>query len=465
MDDGGLRVAVVGSGPSGAYAAQELSESDDLVASVDVYEQLPVPFGLVRYGVAPDHQKIKSIVRSFAEIFAHPRVRFLGNVQVGRDVTLDELRRHYDAVVVACGASADRRLSIPGEDLPGVCSATDFVSWYSGHPDAAVDRFALTAERAVVIGVGNVALDVARMLCRTPDELRRTDVPEHVVEVLAASTVREIVIVGRRGAADAKFSNKELGELRQLSDTNVLADPADLADLPDDAGGGAHAAVAPLTRRMLATLRGYADTVPRPSRRTVRFAFSRTPVAFEGETAVRGLRVVHQGPGRAPVEEVIPAEFCVRSVGYRGLGLPGLPFDPLTGTIPHVDGKVAEATERAAGIYVTGWIKRGPSGVIGTNKQDAAATVAAITADRALAAGPRRRATEDLLPVLRARHVDVVEWPAWELIDAAEQIEGRPFGRERVKLHDRGRMLAVASQEEAPATAGAQHDVARSATR
>lgn len=462
MDGRGLRVAVVGSGPSGAYTAQELSESDDLVAAVDVYERLPVPFGLVRYGVAPDHQKIKSIVQSFAEIFAHPKVRFLGNVQVGVDVTLDELRRHYDAVVVACGASADRRLSIPGEDLPGVCSATDFVSWYSGHPDAAVDRFALTAETAVVIGLGNVALDVARMLCRTPDELRRTDVPEHVVDVLEASTVREIVILGRRGAADAKFSNKELGELRELSDTNVLVDPDDLTDGGD---GAARAQDSPLTRRMLATLRGYADAGPRSCRRTVRFAFSRTPVAFVGESAVRGLTVMHQPPGRTPVEEVIPAEFFVRSVGYRGLGLPGLPFDPVTCTIPHVDGRVAEPTEQAAGVYVAGWIKRGPSGVIGTNKQDAAATAAAITADRSRAPGPGRRATEDLVSVLKARQVDVVEWSAWQLIDAAEQIEGLPSGRGRVKLHDRDRMLAVALPEETPAAAGAQHDIAKSASR
>ncbi|MFD8818662.1 FAD-dependent oxidoreductase, partial [Streptomyces sp. NPDC059627] len=407
MDGRGLRVAVVGSGPSGAYTAQELSEAGGLCAAVDVYERLPVPFGLVRYGVAPDHQRIKSIVGSFAEIFAHPRVRVLGNVEVGTDVTLDELRRHYDAVVVACGASADRRLSVPGEDLPGVCSATDFVAWYSGHPDAAVDRFALTAERAVVIGLGNVALDVARMLCRTADELRRTDVPEHVVDVLAASTVREIVIVGRRGAAGARFGNKELAELGRLSDTNVLVDPDDLSD-----GDDAHLQDTPLTRRMLATLRGYADSVPRPSRRTVRFAFSRTPSAFVGDDAARGLRVVHRRPARASVEEVIPAEFFVRSIGYRGLGLPGLPCDPLTGTVPHVDGRAAEATGQAAGVYVAGWVKRGPSGVIGTNKQDAAATAAAILADRPRTRNLGHRDTEDLLPLLRARHVRVVEWPA-----------------------------------------------------
>ncbi|MFE4956071.1 FAD-dependent oxidoreductase [Streptomyces sp. NPDC056653] len=440
MADSIFRVAVVGSGPSGAYVAQELSEQAGLDTVVDVYERLPVPFGLVRYGVAPDHQRIKSIVGSLAEIFAHPRVRFLGNVQVGTDITLDELRRRYDAVVVACGASADRRLSIPGEDLPGVSSATDFVAWYSGHPDTDVDRFALTAETAVVIGLGNVALDVARMLCRTPDELRRTDVPQHVVDVLAASTVREVVIVGRRGPGHAKFSNKELGELGELSDTNVLVDPHDLTDDQDGAQQS------PLTRRMLATLHRYAaNTRTGTHRRTVRFAFSRTPVAIVGETSAHGLKVVRRGQGTAETEEVLPAQFCVRSVGYRGLALPGLPFDPDTGTIPHAQGRVVHGTERLAGVYVAGWIKRGPSGVIGTNKQDAATTVAAISEDRVRAVEPRRQAFEDPVLLLKERGIDAVEWSAWQRIDAAEEIEGRPLGRGRVKLHERGRMLAIAS--------------------
>ncbi|MFD3587742.1 FAD-dependent oxidoreductase [Streptomyces sp. NPDC058683] len=445
MSGTAFRVAVVGSGPSGAYVAQELSEQAGLDAVVDVYERLPVPFGLVRYGVAPDHQRIKSIVGSLAEIFAHPRVRFLGNVRVGTDITFDELRQRYDAVVVACGASADRRLSIPGEDLPGVASATDFVAWYSGHPDAAVDRFALTAETAVIIGVGNVALDVARMLCRTPDELRRTDVPQHVVDVLAASTVRKILVVGRRGPAHAKFSSKELGELRELSDTDVLADPDDLAD---DQAAADSAQESPSTRRMLATLRGYAAGTPTGThRRTVRFAFFRTPVAFVGEDSARGLRVIRRGPGRAEADEVLPAQFFVRSVGYRGLALPGLPFQPDTGTVPHAEGRVMDGTGQLAGVYVAGWIKRGPSGVIGTNKQDAVATVAAITQDRARAPKPSRQAFRDPLLLLRERGVDVVEWSAWQRIDAAEEIAGRPLGRGRVKLHERGRMLAVAAAQ------------------
>ncbi|MFE2734919.1 FAD-dependent oxidoreductase [Streptomyces sp. NPDC056723] len=437
-----LRVAIVGSGPSGAYVAQELTEQVGFDVVVDVYEKLPVPFGLVRYGVAPDHQRIKSIVGSLAEIFTHPRVRFLGNVHVGTDITLDELREHYDVVVVACGASADRRLSIPGEDLPGVCSATDFVAWYSGHPDTAVDRFALTAETAVVIGLGNVALDVARMLCRTPDELRHTDVPQHVIDVLAASTVREIVILGRRGPAHAKFSNKELGELSGLSDTNVLVDPDDLTD--DQAGAEQH----PLTRRMLATLRRYAsNTATRTHRRTVRFAFSRTPVAFVGENSAGGLKVAHRGPEHAEAEELLPAQFFVRSVGYRGSAVPGLPFSQATGTIPHTEGRVVARTEQLAGVYVVGWIKRGPSGVIGTNKQDAAATVVRIAEDLARAAKPLRQAYEDPVLLLRARRVAVVDWSAWQRIDAAEEMEGQPLGRGRVKLHERDRMLAAASAQ------------------
>ncbi|MFA3842085.1 FAD-dependent oxidoreductase [Streptomyces aureus] len=444
MNGAAFRVAVIGSGPSGAYAAQELSEQTDLDVSVDVYERLPVPFGLVRYGVAPDHQRIKSIVGLLADIFAHPRVRFLGNVQVGTDITVAELRQHYDAVVVACGASADRSLSIPGEDLPGVCSATDFVSWYSGHPDAAVDRFALTAEKAVVIGLGNVALDVARMLCRTPEELRRTDVPEHVVDVLANSSIREIVILGRRGPAYAKFSNKELGEFGELSDVRVQVDSGDLAD---DEDALRRAQENPLTRRMLATLRGYADSGPQGDRRTVRFAFSRTPVAFVGDDSVSGLEVVHQRPAKTAVEELIPAGFFVRSVGYRGLGVPGLPLDPRSGTIPHSEGRVVDGTEVLDGVYVTGWIKRGPSGVIGTNKQDAALTAAGILEDRKRATRPRQKTVVDPMDLLKERRVEFVEWPAWQRIDAAEEAEGRPVGRARVKLHERSRMLAAASAD------------------
>jgi ferredoxin--NADP+ reductase len=435
----GLRVAVVGSGPSGAFVAQELADVLDPGPSgvtVDVYEQLPVPYGLVRYGVAPDHEKIKAFAGSLAEIFARPNVCFIGNVRLGVDVSLAELRRHYDAVVIASGAGGDRRLGIPGEDLAGVCSATDFVAWYSGHPDTDADRFALTANRAVVVGLGNVALDVARMLCRTPDELRRTDVPEHVVDVLAASTIEEITVVGRRRAEYAKFSNKELGQLRGLSDTTVLVDPTELpADDTD---------LAPLVRRMVAVLRGYVDMPVRGSRRTLRFAFSRAPIEIVGADAAAGLRVRRCDGGSGDME-VIPAEFVVRSVGSRGLAVADLPFDPTTGTVPNEAGRVLEGTRLVRGTYVAGWIKRGPSGVIGTNRRCAAETVASVLADQARAHPPRRTTDEQLPDLVAARHPEVVTWSGWELIDARERREGQNAGRARVKLHRREHLIAVAT--------------------
>jgi ferredoxin/flavodoxin---NADP+ reductase len=436
----GLRVAVVGSGPSGAFVAQELGDViavDPAQVTVDVYEQLPVPYGLVRYGVAPDHQKIKAFTGSLAEIFARPNVRFIGNVRLGAEVSLAELRRHYDAVVIAGGAGGDRQLGIPGEDLAGVCSATDFVAWYSGHPDTAVDRFALTAKRAMVIGLGNVALDVARMLCRTPDELSRTDVPQHVLDVLAASTIEQITVVGRRGAEDAKFSNKELGELRGLSDTTILVDPSELpADDTD---------LAPLVRRMVAVLRGYVDEPVRGRRRTLRFAFSRAPIEIVGPDVAAGLRVRRSGDGGSGDVELIPAEFVVRSVGSRGLAVADLPFDPTTGTVPNEAGRVLDGTRPVRGTYVAGWIKRGPSGVIGTNRRCAAETVASMLADQADADPPRRSSDEPLPDLVAARHPEVVTWPGWELIDAAERSEGQPTGRARVKLHQRERLIAIST--------------------
>ncbi len=338
-----LSVAVVGSGPSGAYCARLLSQDGSLDARVDVYERLPAPYGLLRYGVAPDHPKIKSITASLAEIFENPRVRFVGNIVIGSDVSLGQLRRHYDAVILACGTSLDRRLGIAGEELPGIFSATDLVSWYSGHPDAAVDRLSLTAQQAVVVGVGNVALDVARMLARTPDELRGTDVPEHVLEVLAASSIREITIVGRRGPAFAKFTSKELAELGALESADVVVDAAALVL---DEEQEAVVAAKPAARRVLATLRSMAERKRRDRSRLIR--------------------------------------------------------------------------------------------------PDAAETVSALV-DDIRASGPgRARAAGDPVSLLRRRGQAVIDWTGWRAIDRAEQEYGVRLGRDRVKLHDRTRLLEVA---------------------
>ena len=454
-----LSVAVVGSGPSGAYCAQLLSEDDSLDAQVDVYERLPAPYGLVRYGVAPDHQKIKSIAASFAAIFEHPRVRFIGNVDVGPDVSVGHLRDRYDAVILACGAAIGRRLGIAGEELPGVCSATDFVSWYSGHPDAAAGQFAPgspagTAARSVVIGAGNVALDVARMLVRTPDELRRTDVPEHVVEVLAGSPVRDVTVVARRGPAFVKFTSKELAELGALDTADVLVDPADLVL---DEEQRAAVAASPAARRVLDRLRELADRPARGRERSIRFAFGHRPAAFLGTTAVQAVRFERPAAG-ATMD--LPAQFVLRSIGYHGSPLTGVPFDERAGTVPNDAGRVIGCHGPVPGLYAAGWIKRGPTGVIGTNRRDAAETVRALVDDmRAAAAGHRAapgggRAGGDPAGLLATGAGGVVGWAGWRAIDQAEREYGARLGRDRVKLHDRTRLLAAATARQPSETSG-----------
>lgn len=434
-----LRVAVVGSGPSGAFCAQLLTEDAPFEVQVDVFERLPTPFGLVRYGVAPDHQKIKSIVGQFTEIFERPGVRFLGNVQVGADITIAELRRHYDAIVLACGAPLDRQLGIPGEHLQGVVSARDFVAWYSGHPESSLEHFSLAGhERAVVVGVGNVALDVARMLVRTPEELRRTDVPEHVVEVLAASTISEICVVGRRGPAHARFTNKELLELAAVEGADVVVDPA---ELELDAAAQAYVDANPAASRLLGTLRRIAERPPAGRTRSIRFCFDRTPVQLVGDAAVAKVRLARSSDPAAL--EDMATDLVLRSVGFRGAAVPDLPFDEASATIPHQDSRVMNADEPVPGLYVAGWIKRGPSGVIGTNRRCAAETVEAVLAD----AGCRPRAAtapQEVDQLLSLRGVCVVDWPAWRLIEQAEAALGRATGRDRVKLHQHEEMLRIA---------------------
>ncbi|MFC1405287.1 MULTISPECIES: FAD-dependent oxidoreductase [Streptacidiphilus] len=445
-----LRVAVVGSGPAGAFCAQILAEEADHPVSVDVFERLPTPFGLVRYGVAPDHQKIKSIVASFAEIFETPGVRFLGNVTVGSDITVSELREHYDAVVLASGAPLDRRLGVPGEDLGGVVPAGRFVSWYSGHPDADFDTSLLSAERAVVVGVGNVALDVARMLVRTPDELRRTDVPEHVIEALAGHAVREVCIVGRRGPEAAKFTGKELLELAEVEGADVIvpAEELALAEAAQQAGAGAPSR--PAVTRMLGSLRKIADRQPQGRSRAIRFLFNRTPVEFVGDTSVTGIALAHTAD---PTQvEVLETGLVLPAIGYRSVPLGGAPFDEATGTVPHRDSRVLDGDRTVPGLYVVGWAKRGPSGVIGTNRLCASETATAVLADAAAAAAAPERDTDTdtdtdstaIDDLLRSRGVPVVNWSRWLAIEAAEVRLGQASGRDRAKFHHRADMLVAA---------------------
>ncbi|MEU6430022.1 FAD-dependent oxidoreductase [Microbispora sp. NPDC046973] len=426
-----LRVAIVGSGPAGIYTAEALVKQSHGPVEVDVLERLPTPYGLVRYGVAPDHTSIKSIAGYLRRVLETPGVRFLGGVELGADLTVDDLLSCYDAVVYCTGAMVDRHLGVPGEDLPGSVAATDFVNWYCGHPDVPPDAFSLDVEEVVVIGVGNVAVDVVRIMAKTADELRGTDVPEEVLDRLAASKVKRIHMVGRRGPEHAKFTLKELRELGELLNADVLTFPDEIA-------------VADLTtlsrqvRGNVDVLRSWSERKPadRPRRLEVRFWLR--PVEILGVSRVEGVRLERTRLENGRVVgtgdfETIPADMVMRSVGYQSVALPGVPFDPGSMTVPNVAGKV---TDRQ---YVAGWLKRGPTGVIGTNKSDAAETVRTL-----LAEAVPGTATARLDDLLAARGLSPVTYEDWLAIEAAEAALAGSLRRgERVKLVGRDAMLGA----------------------
>jgi ferredoxin--NADP+ reductase len=442
-------VAVVGAGPAGIYAADALTRQDDVPVAVDLIDRLPTPFGLVRHGIAPDHPKMRAIRDTLHRTLDDPLVRFVGNIEIGQDISLAELRTHVDAVIYTYGAALDRHLGIGGEDLPGSLAATELVAWYTGHPDA--DRARVEAALAgvrsvVVVGVGNVALDVARVLARTPAELEPTDMPQHVLDALAATAVEEVTVLGRRGPAQASFTTQELRELDGLENATVLVDGADL-DL--DPAAEERAAADRNVTRNLAVLRGWADHVPEPGRTRLRLRFFARPARLLGEDRVTGVEVERtavDADGRAMGTgevDVLPADLVVRSVGYFGRSLPGLPVDDRSGTVPHEAGRVLRDGKPSPGEYVAGWIKRGPSGVVGTNKHDARETVAALLSDAAdgtlVTGGP----VDDLVAELVARGAEPVLIDDWRAIDAAEVALGATRGRARTTLHEREALLAA----------------------
>jgi ferredoxin--NADP+ reductase len=433
-----MRVAVVGSGPAGFYAAGALL-SADLPVEVDMIERLPTPWGLVRLGVAPDHPKLKTVSRAFERIAEQPGFRFLGHVELGRDLYHEDLVRLYDAVIYAVGAQTDRRLGIPGEDLPGSWPATEFVAWYNGHPDHQRLELDLDVERAVVIGNGNVALDIARMLALTHEELAPTDATDASIAAIAGSSLREIVVIGRRGPAQASFTTPELHEMGNLAGADVIVDPRDLEGAePKDTN----------SERNLAVLRELAAREPEGKPRRVVFRFFRSPVAILGEDRVEGIELVRNeldaNERAVPTEEheTLACGLVFRSVGYHGVELPGVPFDTRSGTIPNEGGRVEP------GVYAAGWIKRGPTGVIGTNKKDASETVQLLLEDAA--AGrlePKPDATAAAVDALLAeRGARVVEYDGWCAIDEAERAAGEKSGRPRVKLCSREELLAAAER-------------------
>jgi ferredoxin/flavodoxin---NADP+ reductase len=444
-----LRVAVVGAGPAGFYAAgQLLRKGADEVVEVDVLDRLPTPWGLVRAGVAPDHPNIKAVSRVYEKTARHPGFRFLGNVELGRDFDREDLLRHYHAVIYAVGAQTDRRMGIPGEELAGSWSATDFVAWYNAHPDHRQLDFDLTCGRAAVIGNGNVALDCARMLALTHDELAVTDVADHALEALQNHNVREIVVLGRRGPVQAAFTNPELLELGEMVEADVHVDPRDLElDPLSDAFLRGEAGIT--ARRNVEILRDYAAREPSGKRAVIELRFLRSPVEIVGDERVEGIVVERNelvrdeetGALRArPTgeRETIPVGLVLRSIGYRGVALPGVPFDERRALIPNDGGRVLDGPGREPlpGEYVTGWIKRGPTGVIGTNKKDAHETVALLLEDLKAGrlAAPEAPGREAIDALLADRGAEVVTQQGWEAIDAHERERGEPHSRPRNKL-------------------------------
>ena len=450
-----LRVAIVGSGPAGFYAAEHLFAHPEIAIEVDMIDRLPTPFGLVRAGVAPDHPKIKNVIRRYEKTAGHDSFRFFGNVTVGSDVSAGELAELYHAVVYAYGAGADRQLGIPGEDLPGSHPATDFVAWYNGHPDYAGHEFDLGCERVVVIGNGNVAADVARMLALPREELASTDTADHAIEALADSGVREVLVLGRRGPAQAAFTNPEVRELGELTDADIVIDPA-AVELDEASRGFLDSDQADATnRKNVETFAEFASREPGGKPKRVELRFLRSPVEIEGDGKVERIRVAinelytdDAGAVRARETgetETIDCGMVLRSIGYLGTGIDGVPLDPHRGVIPNKQGRVVDDNEhQIPGLYVVGWIKRGPSGVIGTNKKDAAETVEAIFEDIDSGALVGGSASAEALPeLLRDRDVAFVEYDGWRAIDELETRRGSEQGRPRVKMTSVEEMVAA----------------------
>jgi ferredoxin--NADP+ reductase len=427
-------IAVIGSGPSGFYVTEALLRAGAPLA-VDMFEQLPVPYGLVRFGVAPDHPKLKQVTAAFDRIATTSGFRFVGGVAVGRDVTVDELRDSYDAVVLATGADVSRSLGVPGEDLLGSHHAGDFVAWYNGHPDYRDRRFDLACEAATVVGHGNVALDVARILAKTADELRQTDIAAHALEVLAESRIRDIHVIGRGTPSQARFTAKELRDFLELEACEATLDQRHVA--PEDFAQE-HPNDAELTEK-LALLRGFSHQISIKRRRCV-FRFGLSPVAIKGRCRVEAISFERRA---SRAVEDIGCGLVFRSVGRRTTPLVGVPYDDLRGVHANIEGRVAIGPSVVAGLYVCGWSKRGPSGTIGTNRGCGMATAEAVLADLPAWAGQRSSNPDALLARLRTRVPRIVSFDDWMTIDAAEKHRGALLGKPREKFVSVPDMLAA----------------------
>jgi ferredoxin--NADP+ reductase len=450
-----LRAAIIGAGPSGFYAAAALLKEEGHTVTVDMFDRLVAPHGLVRYGVAPDHQNIKAVAKTYDRTASDGGFRYFGNVEFGKHVTHAELRRHYDVIIYATGAQSDRRLGVPGEDLPNSLSATEFVAWYNGHPDFRDLNPDLSCEAAIVVGVGNVAMDVARILAKSVDELKTTDITDYALEALAQSNIKDIYIVARRGPAQVKFTNAEVREFGHLAvadaivlDSELRLDRASSASIEGDTG----------MQKNLDYLRAYAEIGATGKPRRVHFRFLLSPVEIIGEDgkivavkmeknqlrAVAGGDITASGTGQY---ETIPAGMILRSVGYKGAPLPDVPYDARKGTIPNELGRVLDAAHDRVvrGEYVVGWAKRGPTGVIGTNKPDSIESVNSMFEDLQKGKLPacENPDPQAIVALLQERGVRYVTAEEWRVIDAYEIGAGKPQGRPRVKLVAADEMLGV----------------------
>ena len=453
-----LRVAVFGAGPAGFYAVEELLKQDGRTILVDLFDRLPTPYGLVRGGVAPDHQKIKAVIKQYEKTAARPGFRFFGNVTFGTDLSLEEILAHYHQVLFTTGAESDRRMGIPGEDLPGSYPATIFVGWYNGHPDYRDLHFDLSAaERVAVVGNGNVAMDVTRVLARSVEELAKTDIADYALQVLRQSKAKEIYLLGRRGPAQAAFTNPEIRELTELAGADLVVR---LEELELDEVNREFLALhvtEQTHQRNMDTLRAQIPKGEGSQPKKIRARFFVSPVEVLGKDRVEGLRLEknrlvkdEQGNFRAQgtgVYEEIPCQFVFRSIGYKGHRLPGIPFDERNGIVPNHEGRVIDPATHAPlpRVYVAGWIKRGPSGVIGTNKPDAAATVQAMLEDAVQYPAWEGLSLDlDAIPALLAhKQVRAVTFADWKRIDQIEIAAGKKRGKPREKLTTIAELLAA----------------------
>ncbi len=458
-----LRVAIIGSGPSAFYAADHLLKQTSLVIEVDMFDRLPTPYGLVRGGVAPDHQKIKTVTKVFSKVAAHPHFRFFGYVEFGKDITHAEFTEYYHQILYATGAQTDRQMNIPGEHLVGSHPATAFVAWYNGHPDYRDYQFDLTQERIAVVGVGNVAIDVARILSLSTEELAQTDIADHALEALSRSQVKEVYLLGRRGPAQAAFTTPEVKELDDLEESDVVVLP-DEAHLDELSRAELERNQDKSSMKKVEILQSYAQRPPgsKNKRLIIRFLVSPVEILGDAEGRVATLRLVKNElyatdagsiASRATEQfEDLHVGMVFRSVGYRGVPLPDVPFNERWGVILNQKGRVLdpETQQPLPGEYTAGWIKRGPSGVIGTNKPDAVETVNCMLED--VAAGqtlsPRHPDGASLERFVRERQPNYVSFEDWLKLDAVELTRGQQQGRPRVKFTSIDDMLAALGRTE-----------------